>query len=112
MKSKNTIQMDFTKAYHDAERIDDIARKLKQLSNANLEQSMQNLAASWKGQNATAFIRKEQQLQQDMKITANTLNGIADDVRRVAKRVYDAEMTAYKIAMTRTASGSGGGDTW
>lgn len=113
MKSESRIQMDFSRAYDDAKRLDDIARRLKQLSQSNLEESMQNLATSWKGENAVSFVRKEQQLQRDIKDTANNLNRIADDIRTVAKRVYEAEKQAYQIAMKReTASGGGGGGAW
>lgn len=107
MKNKNTIQMDFSRAYDDAKRVDEIAKKLKQLSKTNLEESMQNLASAWKGDSAVSFIRKEQQLQQEIKSTADNLNQIAEDIRRVAKRVYHAEMLAYKIAIERTTSSGG-----
>ena len=48
-----------------------------------------------------AVFKKEGQLQNDIEQTARALNEIADDIRRIAQRVYDAEMRAYAIAARR-----------
>ena len=63
--------------------------------------SINNLSSAWTGANARLFLRKEGQLQNDIEQTARALNEIADDIRRIAQRVYDAEMRAYAIAARR-----------
>lgn len=111
MKSKAWIRMDFAKAKREADRLDQIASQLSGLSKKKLEESMGRLASAWTGTNARLFLQKEGQLQRDIEQTVRELNEIAADIRRIAKRIYDAEMRAYEIAARRNEGGgwSGGG---
>ncbi len=101
MRSRSQIQMNFAKAKADADKIDRIAATLKTLSGKQMECSMNNLAAAWTGVNSRLFLKKEGQLQSDINQTVRSLNDIANDIRRIARRVYDAEMRAYEIAIRR-----------
>ena len=101
MKSKSRIKMNFAKARNDAAGIDQVAVNLRSLSRNQLNSSINNLSSAWTGANARLFLRKEGQLQNDIEQTARALNEIADDIRRIAQRVYDAEMRAYAIAARR-----------
>ncbi len=101
MKSRSQIRMNFAKARADADKIDKIASTMKTLSRRNLENSMNDLAAAWTGNNSRLFLKKEGQLQKNIDQTVRSLNDIADDIRRIAQRVYEAEMRAYEIATRR-----------
>lgn len=101
MKSKAQIKMDFQKARAEASRLEGIAEQLKLLANQKLEQSMMGLSSAWTGTNSRLFLQKESQLQRDIGDTAKTLYNVAADIRRIAQRVYDAEMRAYMIALHR-----------
>lgn len=101
MKSKTRIKMDFQKARAEAGRLEAIADQLKRLANGKMEQSMMNLSAAWTGTNARLFLQKESQLQDEILDTAKALYNIAADIRRIAQRVYEAEMRAYLIASRR-----------
>ncbi len=101
MKSKAQIRMNFVKARADADKIDRIAAMMRKLSREKMENSMNNLAAAWTGTNSRLFLKKEGQLQTDIDQTVRNLNDIADDIRKIAQRVYDAEMRAYEIAIRR-----------
>lgn len=109
MKNKSQIKMDFTRAYQEADRVERIANKLKGLANGKMEQSMMNLSSVWTGTNSRNFLKKEIQLKEDMIKTAKRLNDVAEDIRRIARRVYEAEMRAYEIASHRDTGGSGRG---
>lgn len=101
MKSKTQIRMNFAKARADADKIDRIASAMRTLSRGKLEHSINDLAAAWTGANSRLFLKKEGQLQNDIEQTVRSLNGIAEDIRRIAKQVYEAEMRAYDIATRR-----------
>jgi uncharacterized protein YukE len=60
------------------------------------------LSASWKGDNAKAYIGKGSRLQENIRGTAGELRSIAAEIRTIAKRIYDAEMAALAIAENRT----------
>lgn len=103
MKSITRIKMDFVKAKDDADKIDRIASEMKKLSRNKLDNSMSELASVWTGANSRMFLMKEQEFQRAIEKTAENLNDIADDIRKIAKRIYDAERQAYNIV-----SGMGG----
>ena len=101
MSSRWEIRMDFQQAMNQARRLDEIADRLEKVAKKSMEQSMQNLASAWKGTNASAFLQKEDRLQEKIKKTADNVHAIADDIRSVARRVYEAEMAAWRIANER-----------
>ncbi|MDO4329650.1 MAG: WXG100 family type VII secretion target [Lachnospiraceae bacterium] len=101
MSTRSEIRFNFRQALSQADELDDVADRLERLSGKTMESSMQNLAAAWKGQNATAFLKKEDILKGDIKKTASQIHDIADDIRRIARRVYEAEMEALRIASER-----------
>ena len=88
MKSRSQIKMNFAKARADADKIDRIAATMKTLSRRN---------------NSRLFLKKEGQLQRNIDQTVRSLNDIAADIRRIAQRVYEAEMRAYEIATRRNS---------
>lgn len=101
MSSRSEIRFNFRQALNQADKLDDVADRLERLSGRTLENSMQTLSAAWKGENAAAFLNKEDILKGDIKKTAANIHDIADDIRRIAKRVYNAEMEALRIASER-----------
>ena len=95
--------MNYREAIQQARDLDTLAEKVRSTANDKVEQSMQVLSSEWKGNNASEFLRKYGQLKQQILDSAKELNAIADDIRRTAKIVYDAEMAALQIAQTRKA---------
>ncbi|MDO5415632.1 MAG: WXG100 family type VII secretion target [Lachnospiraceae bacterium] len=101
MSTRSEIRFNFRQALAQADELDGVAERLERLSGKTMESSMQTLASAWKGQNATAFLRKEDILKGDVKKTAMEIHDIADDIRRIARRIYNAEMAALQIASRR-----------
>ena len=44
-------------------------------------------------------------MQQEVAETVRALREIAEEIRRIAKRVYDAEMEALRIALQKSGGG-------
>ena len=103
MSSRSEIRFNFRQALAQADRLDALADRLGKITGKTMENSMQMLTRAWKGDNANAFLRKEENLRKDIKGTAADLHDIADDIRRIARRVYEAEMEAWRIANERDA---------
>jgi uncharacterized protein YukE len=101
MATRASIEFDFHKAMKDADTVDGIADKLSKLAVDRFDGTMQNLAANWKGENASLYLNKGQKLESDMQNTAGDLRDIASDIRTIARRVYAAEMRALEIAERR-----------
>lgn len=96
-KTKEEIEIDFSRAICQAQELEEIARQLSDISRAHLEGAMAILEASWKGENSNAFCKKEQILTADMYDTADDLIKVAKNIRNTADIVYRAEKAAARI---------------
>lgn len=103
-----SIQIDFDEAYALAKRLEDCAEEMKRLAVQRMENALSEMAAGWKGESAAAYFAKAETTKEAIISTSEKLGSIASSIRRQAKRTYDAEMAALRLAEERT-SGSGGG---
>lgn len=99
--TRAVIMFNFKRALQQADELDEIANSLSRLSRADFESTMQNISVNWKGESARQYLAKGDRLQGNMNATANSLHDIAADIRRVARRIYNAEMRALAIAEAR-----------
>lgn len=102
MATRESIEMDFHMACSQADRVDEIADNLSNISSKQFGGTLQELSAGWKGSNASSYLNKGTRLQGKMNDTADDLHAIASEIRAIAKRIYDAEMAALEIAMARS----------
>lgn len=99
--SEAMIRFNFEKAKQQANQLDQIAGGIFRLASQEFTDSMQTISVNWKGENASAYLRKGDNLRCDMEDTAGQLRKIAAEIRAVAKRLYDAEMAALEILNTK-----------
>lgn len=102
MAAKEKIELDFRQALKQADRIDAVANQLGSLSGKEFQGSLDNLSASWRGDNASMYLAKGGRLKEQMDGTAKELHAAAADIRTVARRLYNAEMNAWRIATSRS----------
>lgn len=101
MKSLFSIEFDFRQARQRADELDDIAANLERLAENDLQSSLQSLSTAWKGDSANLYLNKGSKLKEKMLKSVKELRKTSATIRKVAKRTYDAEMAAYRIAMAR-----------
>ncbi len=101
MKSSSEIRFDFQNAMEQARRLDALADSLERRVAGKLDETAQSVHAAWKGSSANRYISKTQELRAQVRQSARTLRDIADDIRRIARRIYEAEMRALEIARRR-----------
>ena len=101
MATRQSIEFDFKQAMAQADKLDTVANNLHNLSARRFETTMQNLSVSWRGENASAYRNKGERLQGKMNDTVNELHNTASEIRKIARRLYDAEMAALNIATQR-----------
>ena len=99
--TRAAIMFNFRKALQQADELDDIANSLSRMAKSEFEGTMQNISINWKGENARKYLAKGDRLQGDMYSTANSLHSIASDIRKVARKIYNAEIKALAIAEAR-----------
>ncbi len=100
MKSKEEIEIDFSRAIAQAKELEEIARELSQIANAHIAGALEMLALSWQGENAERYMGKGNVLKQDMFETADDLIKVAKNIRMTSEIVYRAEKTAVMAAMS------------
>lgn len=108
-KTLNEIKMDYKKAKDAADRLEALAKKLRQVEGDQFEDTIHELKKNWKGENADAYVEKARILQRKMDGTKEDLGRAAKTIREIAQRTYDAEMQAYRVVSTRSYSGGGSG---
>ena len=102
MKTRAQINMNYREAMQQARDLDTLAGRIRSTANQKVEESMQLLSSGWKGNNATEFLRKYSELKSQILESAEELRSIADDIRRAAKIIYNAEMEALRIAQSKS----------
>lgn len=102
---KMTIELDFAASIKQAEEIERIADDLKNLADNKMSDTVSEMQSCWKGDSAQAFFAKSSIVQGNLEETAEKLMEIAQSIRSAAKKMYDAEMEALRIAETVTNLG-------
>lgn len=100
----DNITIDFERAMRQAAKLDDQADNLRRMARNNYGHSMQTLANDWKSDSASEFFRKSEIMRRDIERTAKDLEIIAGNLRRAARRIYEAEKRAEEIARQRKSS--------
>lgn len=101
-KSYESIMMDFRKAKQQAERLDQLSRRMKNLAERQFENTIRSVDQNWEGDHADAYIGKCRTLKENMLRSAGNLSAAADAIRAVSENLYEAEMRAWRIAHERS----------
>lgn len=99
------IELDFQNAKRQADKLDELAQKLERLAKNQWDGTLLNLSEQWRGNNATVYLRKGMQLENDMAASAKKMRLTASKIRSTAKKIYDAEIYAKKLAENRVYRG-------
>lgn len=91
MTTKQNVENNFRSAMAQAAKIDELAESLAAISEKKLGNTLQELSLGWKGENASAYLRKGAKLQDRMSNSSMELRGITEDIRSRAKRIYESE---------------------
>ena len=103
MTSLSEIYFNYNKAIEQANQLDDIAKRLNNAASQDMERILNDVNSAWKSDSAPAYIKKGQKVETDMHTTAGNITNIASTIRTIAKRVFDAELSAWRIANERNS---------
>lgn len=98
-----SIKIDFAAANAQAQRLEDIADEIRRMTNVRMKNTMDQMSANWKGGSASAYFAKAETLQSDILKTAVQLESVAKSIRSTARRIYEAEQTALRLAEQRSS---------
>lgn len=94
------IEWDYLQAKRQADRLEEQADVLDRLASNQMEESLQRIAYSWKGENAGIYICKGNKAKNEIKRLSRELRRTAAVIRSSAERMYRAEMRAKALACT------------
>lgn len=97
MKSREQIEMDFSRAVSKAQELEEIATELSNVANGYVEGGMLVLKSAWMSENASLFAKKGRIVSKDIYDTADDIMRIAKSIRSTADIVYRAEKAATMI---------------
>ena len=101
MRTPGAIRYDFQKAMRDAEELEEAANRMRRLAESDMEDSKRILSTAWQGESSESYQRKYVMLQKKILDSAKRLKMQANEIRNSAKRAYDADMRAYRLANDR-----------
>ena len=99
-KTAHTIYLDYQKAMRQADRLEEAAKKIRN-EKSSLHSCRGSISSAWKGDNASAFIRKVSVVENDLASIEKSIRNAAAVIRRIAKETYDAEQRALTMAKNR-----------
>lgn len=102
-KSRWQIHMDLVKAREQATKLEEAAKSVRNESK-RFETCRNEVRQAWEGDNATKFTGKMGLVSEDLNKIASQLEKTADVIRKNAKKIYDAEMEAKRLAEIRNHS--------
>lgn len=92
------IVLDIEAANQKAQELENLAAKLENISNTELDEILTNISSAWKGDNATEFVKKGTQLAGKINTSAGQLRRIAQTIRTIASNLQEADSQAAATA--------------
>lgn len=99
--SRYTIEMNFSRAKHQAEQLEEAASRLEKIASGSIDEALGTVSGNWKGENADQYLRKAQTVRDKLLTTSGDIKGTAQTVRTIAETIYKAEMAALELALKR-----------
>ena len=99
-KTMYSISLNYNKTQQQARNLESVSAQLRS-SISKLQSCKGNISSAWKGENATAYLKKLEMVANNLDKIEKNINKIASTVRANSKRTYDAEVNAFNIAKKR-----------
>lgn len=99
--SRESIAVNFQAAMDSAGELEGIADELEKALRHGYGDSMTQLSRDWTGENAVFYLKKGAKLTEQIENSISKIRKAADEVRRAARLIYQAELAALDIAKVR-----------
>lgn len=99
--TETTIRFNYQEAMARARELDSAADDLER-TKRELDGALHQVSSGWKGDSATQYERKGEQLKEQMQDGTKDLRSAANAVRKIANTIRDMELRNLEIARKRT----------
>ena len=100
--TKSEILFNYRQAIRQAEKLEEVAKKLNKLGTDKMGNSIGTLKSAWQSDNSGAYYSKAIKVQGEIQTTAKNIRQIAQAIRSTAEAVRNAELRALEIARSRS----------
>lgn len=91
MKTEQEINFNYDNAMKQVAELNEIASSLKKVGSTNLSDCMKKVGKNWKGENATAYVKKGDALNQKITKCAKSISETAKALSTMAENIYHTE---------------------
>ena len=95
------IELEYQNSIECANELEECSDLIRQVSSVDINDILESLQASWKGDAANACIRKVSGLNTELQKDVGKVEKTASVIRTIAENVRRAELTALSIAANR-----------
>jgi uncharacterized protein YukE len=96
------ILFNYRQAIRQADKLDEVAKKLEKLQADKLGNTIGTLKNAWRSDNSQQYYNKAARVQDEIRVTAGNVKQIARAIRTTAEAVKQAELRALEIAKHRS----------
>ena len=93
----NLINIDFTKARQQADKLEALANELENLTQNDYVSAMEQIRGSWRGEASDQFMNKGGVLESDLRDTVTKLRKVVTNIRDRVSAVEKAQIQAMEI---------------
>lgn len=102
------IIFDYEATIRQAEKLEELADRLKGIAESDLEEVLSEVNQGWKGENATKFLSKGDRMRGKVLTSSSNLREIARTMRRMADNLRASEQEAARIAAQQAGGAAQG----
>ena len=103
-KLSKLLKIDYRKARRQAAELEDIANKIKKISNNDMADCISGISDNWKGDNSDAYQKKCKKVKKNIRDIGQDIERVADVIREIARAAEEAEKRSISIAKTRKSN--------
>jgi len=103
------LEFNYNRAIGQAKQIESVANDMLDVSNKQLQTSIDSITACWNGEASKQFLGHCATMQSDIRTQAKTLQDLAKRIRDVARIIKEAEDRAKELQRSRDTAANGGG---
>ncbi len=96
------IKFDYESTIRQAEKLEELAARLKSIAQNDLEDILSEVNQGWQGENAAKFLDKGDRMKGKVLLSSDNLRRIAVTLRQMAGNLQRSEQEAARIAARQT----------
>ena len=100
------ILFDYDATMRQAQTLEELAGKIKNIADNDLEEILSGINQGWQFENATKFLQKGDAMKGKVRISGEDLQNIANTMRKMAENIKTAEEQAAAVASRLTGGGA------